>query len=220
MCFDEVSLASTNKFFQGFFLAVSLTTMLNCVLNMSYIYVFWCLCYISSAIELLGTDGSIAQRVWNSMEPHVINDLQYLKSLAKTESCQQKIEDAYIQHVSYSVVRKEDSYSFDLQNLCPSQISSPSNSNNNLQIIIDNNNNNATHINHTNMIVDRVITNKPLRIVYFIMMHQHPFQVIRLLSTLNTTNDIFLIHIDAKSSSNVSSVIQQFAEAHINIYLV
>eukprot|EP01083_Nonionella_stella_P218553 783651_1 len=89
--------------------------------TISYFFIsFICQC-LSNSVELFETDSNLSQRVWTSIKPHVINDLQYLKSLATSIECKQKIENAYIEHVSYSVIRKDDSYSFDLLNQCHNQ---------------------------------------------------------------------------------------------------
>ena len=159
----------------------------------------------------IDADSSIARKVWTSIEPHVTADLSYLKSLAETEECKQSIEDMYIQHVSYSVVRAEDSYSFDLQNLC----SSTTTSSTTIQLAVNSTAlipNSHNHSNHSSP--------DSLRIVYLILMHQHPHQTLRLIAALNTSDDLFLVHIDQKSSDSIASVITEFAESHHNVHLV
>ena len=176
--------------------------------------------------QILDAESSIARKVWTSIEPHVTADLSYLKSLAKTEECQQAIEDMYIQHVSYSVVRTEDSYSFDLQNLCPSTSRSIELSVNSTTSVIpthhhnDSNDqsNKSNHSHHSNL--SNQSSPESLRIVYLIIMHQHPLQSIRLMEALNTSNDLFLVHIDLKSSDSIASVVTTFADLHSNVHLV
>eukprot|EP01083_Nonionella_stella_P096231 270443_1 len=147
-------------------------------------------------IETINDEENIGERVWSAMQAHVIDDLDYLASLARSNECKQKLEETYIEHVSYSVIRKDDSYSFDLQNLCPMR------------------SRNAPNIS------EPIESPSSLRIVYLIVMHQDPLHVIRLITTLNTSRDIFLIHIDKGASPNMTDTISQYATAHDNIHLM
>ena len=144
---------------------------------------------------------NLMQKLWLSIGDTVSSDLKYLKSLATSQSCHEKIETEYLQNILYPVIHKDQPFSYNLTNLCPN----PNSLRRNRPI-------NGPNIKTTNP--------KSLRIVYLIIMYKNPSQVIRLISALNTSMDHFLIHIDAKSPINVSEPILNLAAIHSNIHIV
>ena len=143
---------------------------------------------------------NLMQKLWHSIGDTVSSDLEYLKSLTITPSCHEKIETEYFQHILYPVIHKDQPFSYNLQNLCPfpNPLTIPKPK-------------------------PQSLNQKPpktFRIIYLIIMYKDPSQVLRLISALNTSMDHFLIHIDAKSSQDVSTPIVNHAQSHFNIHIV
>lgn len=60
----------------------------------------------------------------------------------------------------------------------------------------------------------------PVRIAYFITVHNNPAQFIKMFEKLYNKNQIYLIHIDRKSSAVVTEVIQMYLIKFSNVYLL
>jgi Core-2/I-Branching enzyme len=59
-----------------------------------------------------------------------------------------------------------------------------------------------------------------MRIVYIILAHKNPRQVIRLVNALNAEKNLFFIHIDKKSGDEVHEIVSEFSSQLNNVYLL
>ena len=59
---------------------------------------------------------------------------------------------------------------------------------------------------------------RPLRVVFFILMHKNPQQAIRLIERLDSPTSTFIVHVDRRSADTISRPIEEFAAARCHVH--
>lgn len=59
-----------------------------------------------------------------------------------------------------------------------------------------------------------------MKVAYFIMAHQRPKQLQRLINSIHTPDNLYLVHLDSKADDEMFTVLQELINKHANIFFL